>query len=274
MGQWLNFQMVEESLTFKTGEMFWRLHGIVADCGEYFRIETPANPAWYWGNLLFFKRPPTPADASRWQDLFRREFAHQPLVRHMLFAWLVEDNDAGVPEGFLDAGFELELQDAHAAQQVHPPPRFNRRITVKTIERETDWEAAMHLQVKCRDPRIDYARYMAFIRTRFADYRELIAARKGDWYGAFLDDELVADLGLFRDERTRLARFQYVETAPAHRRLGICSTLVYEAARAALEHRDIDAVVIVPEEEFIARIYQSLGFAPVERAAFLSRHPR
>ena len=69
-------------------------------------------------------------------------------------------------------------------------------------------------------------------------------------------------------------RFQVVDTAAAHRRKGICSRLVVEAAdRAARLHR-ADRFVIAADPSYHALgLYESLGFRRAERVAGVCRHP-
>ena len=62
-----------------------------------------------------------------------------------------------------------------------------------------------------------------------AHYRQMQRAGLGGWFGAFLGNRVVADLGLFCIGG--VGRFQTVETVPEFRRQGICGTLVYQAAR-------------------------------------------
>lgn len=98
------------------------------------------------------------------------------------------------------------------------------------------------------------------------------ASKRGDWFGAFVGEKLVADLGLFRDGS--IARFQSVETHPDFRRRGIAGTLIYEAGHLALAERDLDMLVIVAEEgSSPPRLYENLGFRPVEKQLGLEWSP-
>jgi ribosomal protein S18 acetylase RimI-like enzyme len=92
----------------------------------------------------------------------------------------------------------------------------------------------------------------------------------GGWFGAFLGDRLVGDLGIFRD--ADLGRYQSVKTHPDHRRKGVCSTLVYESAQIAFNEWGIKDLVIAadPSEQALA-IYRSLGFETVEQQIGLEK---
>ena len=56
-------------------------------------------------------------------------------------------------------------------------------------------------------------------------------------------------------------RFQTVVTAPEHRRRGVCSRLVVEAAQRAAEDHGAERFVIVADANYHALgLYESLGF--------------
>jgi ribosomal protein S18 acetylase RimI-like enzyme len=110
-------------------------------------------------------------------------------------------------------------------------------------------------------------------KKKWLDVRRRLADQGlGNWYGAYIDDILVGDLGLFRDGT--IARFQDVGTEVEFRRRGICGTLVYEVSKRALESDDIETLVMVADENYhAARIYESVGFVPTERHASACRYP-
>src|SRR5579862_6485691 len=58
----------------------------------YIVVRSPSNPTHYWGNFLVFDRPPRTGDGRRWEELFTREFAGVPRIRHRLYGW---DRTAG-----------------------------------------------------------------------------------------------------------------------------------------------------------------------------------
>jgi len=94
----------------------------------------------------------------------------------------------------------------------------------------------------------------------------------GDWYGAFLNNRLVADLGVFHDGS--IGRFQSVETHPEFRRRGIATALVSTAANQALLKYDLKMLVIVTEDESAAqRMYESVGFRAVEHQMGIAKWP-
>jgi ribosomal protein S18 acetylase RimI-like enzyme len=256
----------------QTDLFFWRQNGTVVDRGEYLFVETPSNPGYYWGNALVFERPPAKGDFERWRGLFRREFAGRPGIRHELLGWQMESDELGAVKPFLDAGFVLETNVVLTAREVHPPPKRNDEIEVRTIETEEEWDEVAESQVASRPERFTAEQYRTHVLRRLSDYRRLIGEGHGHWYGAFLGGHLCADLGLFHDGRT--ARFQWVETLPEFRRRGICGTLVYTVAQEAFEQRGVETLVMVADESYhAARIYESVGFAPSDKYAFCCLYP-
>ena len=108
-----------------------------------------------------------------------------------------------------------------------------------------------------------------FKTEQMKQYRKMSESKMGHWYGAFLQDQLVGDLGIFHDGE--LGRFQVVGTRPEFRRLGICQTLVYEAALWAQRDYQIDQLVMEADAHYhAAKIYESVGFRPAEKSYALS----
>ncbi len=70
------------------------------------------------------------------------------------------------------------------------------------------------------------------------------------------------------------ARYQAVDTAITHRRRGICSRLLVDAARHAVATYGATDLVIVADPDYhAAGIYESVGFRPVERVCGVCRPP-
>ena len=91
----------------------------------------------------------------------------------------------------------------------------------------------------------------------------------GNWFGAYLEGQLIGDLGIFFGEN--MGRYQNVGTHPDFRRQGVCQTLVFEAAQLTLKEHPISMLVMEADAHaHAAKIYKSLGFKPVERKLSLS----
>jgi ribosomal protein S18 acetylase RimI-like enzyme len=113
-----------------------------------------------------------------------------------------------------------------------------------------------------------------YLRRRLHDQRALFQTGRGGWYVARdpVTGEVVGSLGIVVTGGR--ARFQSVDTAPAHQRRGICSRLVVEAARDAAERWSVRQFVIAAAAEYHALgLYESLGFQARERVAGVCRRP-
>lgn len=259
------------SLVLRTETIFWRHSSHIIERPDYIVIDTPKRRGWYWGNILIFPAPPAEGDFERWRSLFTKEFS-DPNVQHMFFAWDRTDGELGCIEPFLQAGFELDRSVMLTAERVHLPPNYSTLATIRRLESEEEYEQAIAIQVDCRDPRFPVETYTAFVRGSMENYRRLIDAGLGAWYGAFLDGRVVGDLGLFFDGD--VGRFQNVGTAPDHRRQGICGRLVHDVAREAFANGRARQLTMVADESYhAARIYESIGFAPTERFAGVFYYP-
>jgi ribosomal protein S18 acetylase RimI-like enzyme len=253
------------SLGYKTDLMFFGGGSTrILEREEYLSIESPENPTFYWGNFLLFRRPPGEGDFERWEALFRAEFAGSPHVRHRSFGWDDPDGHQGEISPFLEAGYVLEDSVVMTATKVILPERFNPAVTVKRLESDSEWEAATDNQILCRQAQYDSVQYAEYMRRKMASYRALTMQGKGAWFGAFVDGELVGDLGLFVQDGA--ARFQSVETDPGYRRRGVCRTLVKVTADYAIENMGAEVLILVAKRDApVIDVYNAVGFRPTER---------
>jgi ribosomal protein S18 acetylase RimI-like enzyme len=247
----------------------------------YLVVRSPGNPAHWWGNLLLFDEAPNAGDGERWERLFEREFGENPRVEHVTLAWDRIDGVLGsARKEFVSRGYELEqtigLVADPDALRVHP--RANGDVEIKELDPQPGedrdlWRQAIELQVASRDEFIQEQAYREFIGRRLEDFRVLFRAGRGAWYVAVYpgQEQVVAACGIVvTGER---GRFQAVDTAAAYRRRGISSRLVVEAAGRAAD-RGAKRFVIAAEPDYHALgLYESLGFARVERVAGVCRRP-
>ncbi|RPJ52193.1 MAG: N-acetyltransferase [Chloroflexi bacterium] len=258
------------SLGYRTDLFFPRFEGIVLDRGEYTVILTPSNPDFYWGNYLLFSQPPAQGDLERWQALFEQEICSRQNAPHRVFGWDSSTGDKGAVEPFLAAGYNLSQGIVLTAREVTLPPKYNHAVVVRPLVEEWEWNQVLRNQVDCRPPQFTADEYRPFKTAKMARYREMQQAGLGAWFGAFLGDRLVADLGLFCIDG--VARFQSVETVPEYRRQGICGTMVYQVANYGFEHLGAKKLVMIADEFYhAARIYESVGFRPEERQVGLEK---
>jgi GNAT superfamily N-acetyltransferase len=257
------------SLAYRTDMIFIAFDGVILDRGDYLVLRSPRNPAFYWGNHLLFAAPPRAGDFDRWRGLFEREIGRPPEVKHQAFGWDSPEGETGLVEPFVEAGFSVERAVVLSMEELRPPARSSTAVSVRRLISDSDWTDALELQVLCREPEHAEAGFREYRRAAIDRYRRMEAAGLGHWYGAFVGDRLVADLGVFHDGKG-LGRYQSVETHPEFRRQGIAGTLVYEAGRQALSQHRLRTLVMVAEDDSApARLYQSVGFKPVEKSVGL-----
>ncbi|MEJ2555863.1 MAG: GNAT family N-acetyltransferase [Anaerolineae bacterium] len=261
------------SLGYRTDLIFPAFDGEIIDRGDYLVIRSPTNPTFYWGNYLLFSRPPQAGDFRKWRDLFAREIGVPPGTQHQVFGWDSPEGDEGVIQPFLQAGFRLNRSVVMTSTELRRPARFSDLVSIRALKTESDWEKAVDNQVVCREPEFEETGYRVFRQREMDRYWKMVESGLGDWFGAFVGQRLVADLGIFREEG--VSRFQSVETHPDFRRRGIASTLIYRAGRQAMAEYDLHTLVIVAERaSSAARLYETLGFRPVEKQVGLEWWPQ
>jgi GNAT superfamily N-acetyltransferase len=247
----------------------------------YLVVRSPGNPAHYWGNLLLFDDAPEHRDGERWERLFELEFGESPLVEHVTLAWDRVDGALGsAREEFVARGYELDevvgLVADSGALRMHP--RANQEVVIRGLDPQPGadrelWDQAIELQVASRDDFLDERTYREFLGRRLEDLRVMFRAGRGAWFVAMYPggDEVVAACGVVvTGER---GRFQAVDTAAAHRRKGISSRLVVEAAGRAGGHGARRFVIAAEPDYHALGLYESLGFQRVERVAGVCRRP-
>jgi ribosomal protein S18 acetylase RimI-like enzyme len=186
----------------------------------------------------------------------------------MVFGWDSSAGNTGEAKPFLDAGFSLTNNLVLTADQVIMPPKYNIDVEIRHLSADWEWEEATQNQITCRKPEFSLDGYTIFKRAKMERYRQMTQAGLGEWFGAFYQGHLVADLGLYA--QGGIARFQSVETHPDHRRKGICGALVYQASRYGFERMGASRLVMIADENyFAARIYETVGFKQTERQAGL-----
>jgi len=262
-----------KSLGYRTDLFFPTFDGQIIDRGDYLVIRTPTNPSFYWGNFLLFSQPPRAGDFKVWRDLFALEIGAPPDVEHQVFCWDSPEGEVGVIQPFLEVGFRLDLNVVLTTSEPNNPARPSSLVSIRPLQTEADWEQAVENQVACRDPEFEEGEYREFQKRQMERYRKMTASGLGDWFGAFIEQKLVADLGLYHHEG--IGRFQSVETHPGFRRRGIAGTMIVEASRQAKEKYSLHTLVIVADQDSSpARLYTSLGFELTEKQVGLEWWPK
>ncbi len=249
----------------------------------YLVVRLPGNPAFWWGNLLVFDNPPAAGDRVRWEQLFDAEFGDEPQIEHRTFAWDCVDGEIGEAQAeFVAAGYRMEdtIGLVAASGQVRPHPRENREVTVRALDPVPGadpelWVQVVELQVAGRDE--DHPEpedvFREFARQRMDELRVLFRAGRGAWYVALVGEStVVGSCGVVvTGDR---GRFHAVDTAAAHRRRGICSRLVVEAAHRSAERYGAARLVIAADADYHALgLDESLGFQRAEHVHGVCQTP-
>jgi GNAT superfamily N-acetyltransferase len=254
-----------KSLGCRTDLIFPTFDGVLTDRGDYLVVRSPLNPTFYWGNFLLFARPPQPGDLNIWRDHFAREVGQPPETKHIAFTWDSPEGKEGFVEPFVQEGFNLERNVVQVSHALQCPPRAATDVSIRPLKTEAEFAQVIEQQVLSRDEGHEERGYRKFRTFMMDSYRRMEQVGLGHWYGAFLGDQLVADLGVFHDHRG-LGRYQSVETHPDFRRRGIAGRMVYEAGVQAMTEHGLDTLVIIAEADSSpSRLYESAGFNPVEK---------
>ncbi len=242
-------------LGYLSDAIFHSLDGEITDRGDYFLIRTPTNPTYFWGNFLLFKSPPSSESHEKWLQIHQEEFGPKP--RHIALGW--DSDEKGDPSQFLKDGFELTDDIVLTLSGSSTQVRTNPELEIRRLAQDWEWQASIELQIAEGFPRVNDEDYRIFKTAQMANYRLNSERGHGDWWGAFLGDELVGDMGLYFDLSKKIARFQNVGTSIPHRRKRVCTTLLDTVVRQSLSKAE--QLVIVTEPSSVAEtIYRSLGF--------------
>jgi hypothetical protein len=255
------------SLELSTNFIFAKYSGKIVNKAEYTMVQTPAQPNYYWGNYIVFKTPPKAGSLKHWTEIFNREFTYYSEPNHYTFTW--QSQEQGDCSEFLNANFELDSTTVLTSSNPKPPPFQNQNLLVRKIVSDKDWNDVVQLQLLCKDDKYSTESYTSYIVPQMKTYRKMTESNMGNWFGAFLNDKLVGDLGIFYEGQ--LARFQSLGTHPDFRRQGICGTLVFQSSQIALKEFGVKQLVMVADTNYhAARIYESVGFNRTETSYALN----
>jgi GNAT superfamily N-acetyltransferase len=239
----------------------------VDDQGDYLAIRSPHNPSFWWGNFLLLSAPPAPGKAREWLETFAAEF---PDAKHVALGIDVTEI-SGVEVGeFVGEDLRLERYSVLTATTVQQPPRPNKAATYREVAGDDDWRQAAALRA---DMYAGPGSEPSFIAARVGAERALTEAGHGSWFGAFVDGQLVAQLGIITDG-SGIARFQSVETHPLWRQKGLAGTLVWRAGQHGLDNMAAETLVMAADPDHDAiRVYRSVGFVDAETQVGFERQP-
>jgi ribosomal protein S18 acetylase RimI-like enzyme len=231
------------------------------DHGDYLVIRTPHNPTFWWGNFLLLAHAPAPSRTEQWLTTFASTF---PGTKH--FALGVDDASTTLEDlsAFTTRQCAVQAQTVMTATDVHAPRSVNADAVCRALRSDEDWRQSIDLTVRCADEGQDPASYRMYATKKAETNRRNATAGHGEWFGAFVDDTLACQMGLFT-AGSGLARFQSVETDPDSRRQGLAGTLVHHVSRFGFDQLGATKLVMVADPDYFAiDLYRAVGFVPAE----------
>jgi ribosomal protein S18 acetylase RimI-like enzyme len=251
-----------DSLGYRTDLALLQLGGTeIEDRGDHLVVRSPHNPLHWWGNFLLLHRVPTPATSESWLDCFAMTF---PGAEHVAIGFDGTDGRVDDLAWFSRRGFNAEAATVMTATEVDAPTHPNTDAVYRPFRSDADWAQNVELRIRCEDRALEPVGYRRFVVVKAQTNRRLAEAGHGNWFGAFIKGQLVAQMGLL-SAGPGLARFQSVETDPGYRRMGLASSLVHRVARYGIDELAAQTLVMVADPTYFAiDLYRSLGFAPTE----------
>lgn len=253
-----------KSLGWQTDLNILGFDSVIEDKKDYWKVLTPRFGNFYWGNFLLFKNAKVSFDPEKCISIYLNEFP-QSDIQHISLAWDVYEGEPQFLNAFEKKGFKTERTNYLSSKKVEKPSFYNYEIEVRPIALDSERKQVISLQTKTMVVDDGYEGFDIphFVEQRMIRYQKMVEANLGNWFGAFIGEELVGDLGLYF--ANRLGRFQAVEVKSEFRKRGIAQTLVYDAVQFSLKKHKWDQLVIAADHgKPVNRLYQSLGFTFVE----------
>lgn len=230
---------------------------VISDRGEYLVVQFHRNPDFIWGNFLFLKAPPLLNDLHKWIDVSKRELGS---TWYMSFGWdgLVCDNDELAP--YLEFGFEFEQSDVLLCHTPIKPTKYS-ELKLVACRSDEDWERVLETHKflfargKFKDSQLE------FFTKRFQSFRRMAESSYGEFFEAWLGDEIVGSFGIYyyNDE----ARFQEVVVYPKFRNLGIAQSMCFAGMEFAFREWQVAKVLTVAELPEALSCYKNIGFQAI-----------
>lgn len=263
-----------QNLGHRTNVHYNSFFGEIIERNDYWVIKTPVRPNFFWGNYILMKSSPTQGCYNEWVQIFESEIGPRNKRGFMAITFdSIEEAEKDLYIEFEQAGCTIIINKMLTASSIHSTDKVSDTLIVKPFSSETDWNAYKDIHL---DPDWGYGTQEAqsrFLDEEINDFKKIVKMNKGQRFGAFENNVMIAELGVFWDGE--VARFNNVATAIDHRRKGACSTLVYEVSKFLLEQKDISTLVMEADENYHAsRIYESLGFKPTQKTISFQWHDR
>lgn len=234
---------------------------------DHLVVRTPTNPEYHWGNCLLVLDPTAVDESEKWVDRYRAVFPNNEWIAVGLPQ--MPSNEAGWDKQGITLE-QLDVLTTSSLPKAHPLPAG---YTSQHFA-EQDWEALTRREISnlLAEGGYEPAATEAFAVESNASRQRLCADGSAAWFGAYIEDELVASLGIVKCAMT--ARYQSVETSEAHRRKGLTSHLLGLAASWSHEQGCNRWVIVTEETNAAGRVYRRAGFSPDISEVNAYRKPR
>ncbi|MDQ6687929.1 MAG: GNAT family N-acetyltransferase [Actinomycetota bacterium] len=220
-------------------------------------VRTPANPTYHWGNFVLVTHPAAVDDAEHWLDVFVAAF---PQARHRAIGLSAEPS----PSSWATTGLDIEHEDVLALSTLPAERPLADGYVARSLASVGDWEQVLRLSLD--EHHTEREDSIEFLRENKAAQARMVGASVAAFFGAYQGAELVSCLGIV-DCGGGVARYQSVLTAAAHRRRGLTTHLLGRASRWAAERALGELVIVAEADGAASRLYQSVGFVPVQRSS-------
>ena len=221
-------------------------------------IVSPQNPGWFWGTFMVRSAPPVPGCLAAWEAEYDELIAETPGIAHRTIAWDVPQSSLDHTDQFVEAGYERYESVTLLLDEPDPAAPNNPALLMRPLKSDEDWAQVLELQTLVAKEKY-HAGTGDFKQPQMRDYRILTQRGIGEWWGAWYEGKLVADMGIYACE-DGLSCLQLVETHPDYRRRGFSRQLMCEVTRFALGPMQARSVVIQAEAGTNAeRFYRKAG---------------
>ncbi|MEM7156299.1 MAG: GNAT family N-acetyltransferase [Myxococcota bacterium] len=243
--------------------------GSLQELDEGWRCELPSAPDNPFGNMLVLRGSPDNHTPQSIAALFQQQFEGTE-VPQLCVGWDDPGADANTLSPYVAEGFqaiddvalafdgtELEAGSPAAGNAL----RISRFDLSQEVSRVLECELAVDEQRPTPYGPVAVERSLAWSRSLIAPRPTTAgdSAEIGAWYGAGLDGEIVATLGIVSVGKQ--GRLQSVGTHPSHRNRGIGRALLAWAWRDAATRFDLDRLLLVTSRDGGAeRFYRRMGF--------------
>jgi len=199
--------------------------------------------------------PGSAAEAGKWIHRYNEVFPDNQWV-----AIGLPQMPANV-EQWIGHGVTLEQLDVLSTDTLPKKQPLAAGYTARIFQ-EHDWETLTKRELAegLSEGGYEPSVIESFVLETNANRKQLVDSGRAAWFGAFFDDEMVANLGMVVCGET--GRYQSVETNISHRRKGLASHLLGIAAIWSHERGCKNWVIVAQETNDAGRVYRRAGFSP------------